>query len=172
MTRQPSSVHFCPADNGNPEYAVAKGTARWDGSYGLVHDTNRVAPYQWSSTAISAKRNIRNYKDATLKIAFFEQMPTSNYYSSWGYWYNSWGRRDMRHYNGHNVSFMDGVVRRYADPFNTIDSRWWLSTPGDWRYGSGKPTETTLFLNVEDEGSWWFRWWNQVSVPGGGGFEY
>jgi len=172
-----SSSYWCPADAGNPAQPCVKGTGYWNASYGLIFDTNRLNPWHWAYTDIAAKRNTRRYKVVSLKVAFFEQMPVpvSGYFSTWGYWYNSWGRRDMRHKGGHNVSFMDGRVTWYDDPFKTVDDRWWLSTPGDWRYGSGQPTDKTLaaynFLNVEHDTDWWFRWWNQVYVPGDGGFE-
>jgi len=173
-----SSLYWCPADEGNPDQPIDKGTGCWNASYGLIFDTNRLNPWHWAYTEIASKRNTKRYKAVSLKIAFFEQIPvpSSGYYSTWGYWYNSFGRRDMRHMGGHNVVFMDGRATWYDDPFKTVDSRWWLSTPGDWRYGSGKPTDETLtaynFRNVEDDGDWWYRWWNQVYVVEGGGFEY
>ena len=173
-----SSVYWCQADKGNPAQPVTKGTGCWNGSYGLVFDTNRLSPWHWAYTEMAGRRSTRKYKIVGLKVAFYEQMPTplSGYYSTWGQWYVGFGRRDMRHLGGHNVSFMDGRAKWYNDPYKTVDNRWWLSTPGDWRYGSGKPTETTLaaynFRNVEADTDWWYRWWNQTYIPGGGGFEY
>lgn len=170
-------ITFCPSDQGNPNENNTKGAWPWDASYAIIFDTNRLDPGDWAYSEVAAKRNVNRYKDISLKVAFLEIMPkaASGYKSSWGYWFTSWDLRSMRHYRGHNVSFMDGHAKHYNDPFRTVDSRWWLSTPGDWRYGSGKPTDTTLtaycFRNVESDGDWWYRWWNQSFVAGGGGFE-
>ncbi|MFP4028564.1 MAG: prepilin-type N-terminal cleavage/methylation domain-containing protein [Candidatus Brocadiia bacterium] len=170
-----SNVYWCPSDDGNPEYNVERGQAHWNASYGLIWDTNRLRPGDWGYTEISARRNVANYKAPSWKIAFFEHMPTRHYLATWGDWYRSWGRRDMRHMGGHNVSFMEGRAVHYPDPLMAADDRWWLSTPGDWRYGSGHPTKRVLtaycFRNVESDGDWWYRWWNQTYVPDGGGFE-
>jgi len=175
--RNLKSITFCPADRGNPAENNTKGVGCWDASYALLHNTNRLNPSDWAYTATAGVRNIKRYKDPSLKVAFLEIMPktSSGYKSSWGLNATSWDLRDMRHYGGHNVSFMDGRAKHYLNPLLTIDARWWLSAAGDWRYGSGKPTEKTLtaycFSNVESDGDWWFRWWNQTYVAGGGGFE-
>ena len=169
------NVYWCPSDDGNPDYDVERGQGHWNASYGVVQNTHRLRPSDWSYNEIKGRRNTLRYKAVGWKIAFFEQLPNRYYDSTWGYWYNSWGRRDMRHMGGHNVSFMDGRAVHYGDPVKMADDRWWLSSRGDWRYGSGKPTDEVLsaycFRNVENPGDWWFRWWNQKYDPDGGGFE-
>ena len=169
------NVYWCPADDGNPDYDKERGEGRWNASYGLIYDTNRLRPGDWSHNELRGSRNALRYKAVSWKIAFFENMATRHYYGTWAAWSSSWGRRDMRHMDGHNVSFMDGRAVRYENPLDAADDRWWLSSRGDWRYGSGKPTEDVLtaycFRNVESPSGWWYRWWNQTYVAGGGGLE-
>ncbi len=141
--------YYCPSDQGE-DLLDATHKWRWDGSYAAVED---LTGSNWRKRSVRLRELVR----PDYRVMFIEQKPANVYNSTTTTWYTSWGRRDMRHHDGHVIAHFDGVVRWYPNPItHALPRMTWLSTPGDWRYGAGQPTDSclTAFSGTYPTSSW------------------
>jgi prepilin-type N-terminal cleavage/methylation domain-containing protein len=135
--RRARGPHYCSAD---VSYQTLPATYQyqWSGSYAVIED---LYGSNWR------KRNVRviEFVRPDYKVMFMEQIPMTVYASHWTVASTSWGRRDLRHRDGHLIAHFDGAVRHYPNPLYAVPGgTTWLSTPGDWRYGASQPREKLL----------------------------